>query len=41
MLETRKNEKKNFPAKWQLLKKEVGFFQLFVNGFKFVKNRRN
>ena len=33
--------KKKFPAKWRLLKKEVDFFQLFVNGFKFFLNRRN
>ena len=34
-------KKKNFPAKWRLLKKELDCFQLFVDGFEFLKNRRN
>ena len=41
MVGTRENEKKNVPAKWRLLKKDVDFFQLFVDGFEFLKNRRN
>ena len=41
MVGTWKNEKKNFPAKWQLLKKEINFVQIFVNGFEFFFNRRN
>ena len=38
MVGTRKNEKKHFPVKWRLLKKELGFFQLFGNGFEFFLN---
>ena len=41
MVGTRKNGEKNFPAKWRLLKKEVDFFWLIVNGFEFFLNRRN
>ena len=41
MVGTRKLEKKKLSAKWRLLTKEVHCFQLFVNGFEFLKNRRN